>query len=101
MRILVAAEIIVHAPRVMCGSDAGARHHFGDQLYGFAIVPTAVRCRNSFVENFRRSFADPPIKFSRFWVAVETPTRRVSCVFGYAGSAVRKRVDVSSVSAAV
>ena len=101
MGILVAAEIIVHPPSVVRGSDAGARHHLGDELYGFAVVIAAVSVANSFVENLRRSLADPPVELSGFWIAVEAPTRRVRRTFADAGSAVSERVDVSSVSAAM
>src|SRR5438067_4273232 len=96
MRILVAAQIIVHSPSVMCRGDAGARHHFANEFYAFAVIGPAVIGSDSFVENLACTFADPAIELSGFWIAIEPPTYRVRCVFAHVGSLVSERVDVSS-----
>src|SRR5437762_13111821 len=85
MRILVAAQIIVHSPSVMCRGDAGARHHFANEFYAFAVIGPAVIGSDSFVENLACTFAAPAIALSGFWIAIEPPTYRVRCVFAHVG----------------
>src|SRR3954453_13310902 len=101
MRILVAAEILVHSPSVVCGGDADARHHFANEFYAFAVIGPAVIGSDSFVKNLACTFADPAIELCGFWVAIEPPTCRIRCVFADVGSLVPERVNVSSVSAAM
>ena len=91
----------MHSPRVMCGGDAGARHHFANKFYAFTVIGPAVTGSDNFVENFACTFADSAVELSGFWIAVEPPTWRIRCVFAHFGSLVPKRVDVSSVSAAM
>jgi hypothetical protein len=81
------------------GSDAGARHHFADEFYTFAVVVAAVSGADGFIENAGRPLADSSVEFSAFWIAIEPATRRVTRTFAYAGSTVSERVDVSSMSA--
>ena len=97
MRVVVSAKKIVHPPRVMCGRDAGARHHFADKLHGFAVVGTAVSRADSLVENLACAFADSPIELSGFRIAIEAPPSRYGCVFAYASSTAGERIDITGV----
>src|SRR5439155_25935732 len=83
-----------------CGSNAGFREHFRDELHAIGMVVSREIARKNFLEEGLSTLGDTAAQFSRGRVVINFPARRIGRLLIDSRFSKRKGIGVDRVAAA-